>query len=157
MTRFTAAAIAALLLASAPAFAQTKPAPQPQTPPRAQPAEPGSEAWLRQRGETYSAASDAEQDPVEVAVTEKLNSGIVANNDAAERAEAEAAATWEADNARWREESARSSTARAQWEADVAAANAARARYERERAAWEAEVAACRASGRVCVTEAPKY
>jgi len=160
MTRFTLATVAALLVASAPALAQTGPAPfqaQTQAQPRPQLPEPGSEAWLRQRGESYSAAPDAEQDPAEVAVTEKLNSAIVANNDAAERAEAESAATHEAASARWREETARISTARAQWEADVAAANAARARYERDRAAWEADVAACRARGRVCLTEAPRY
>lgn len=155
MTRFTFATVAALLLASTPALAQTKPVSPPQT--QAQPPEPGSEAWLRQRGESYSAASDAEQDPAEVAMTERLNTEIVAGNDAAERAEAESTATYEAENARWLEDSARTNTARVQWEADVAAAEAARARYERERAAWEAEVAACRASGRVCLTVAPKY
>lgn len=166
MTRSTLAAVAALLLASAPGLAQGKPgAPQtrapaqsqPQTPPQVLMPEPGSEAWLRQRGETYSAAPDAEQDPAEVIMTGKLNSQIVANNNAVERAEAESAAAYEAENARWREDSARISTARAQWEADVAASDAARARYERDRAAWEAEVAACRANGRVCLVDAPKY
>jgi hypothetical protein len=139
-------------------MAQTKPGPSPQavTPAQAPLPAPGSDAWLLQRGETYSAASDAEQDPAEVAETEKLNSAIIANNDAAARTEAEAAAAHEAERARWQQEAARSSTARAQWEADAAAAAAARARYERERAAWEASVAACRASGRVCLTNTEK-
>lgn len=156
MTRLIFTAATALLLAAAPVFAQTIP---PQTPRVQAPAEPapGSQEWLRLRGESYSAAPDAEQNPAEVAATIKLNAEVAARNDAAERMEIEGTAAYEAENARWREETARLETQRAQWEADKAAADAARARYERERAAWEAEVAACRRSGRVCVTSAPNY
>ncbi|MGZ9100916.1 MAG: cell wall hydrolase [Brevundimonas sp.] len=173
MTRFALAATTALLLAAAPVLAQTTPPqttpPQTtgskasgltpaQTPAQTGAPEPGSEAWLRLRGESYSAASDAEQDPDEVAATIQLNAQIAARNAAAERSEIEGAAAFEAENARWRAEAARLETQRAQWEADVAAADAARARYERERAAWEAEMAACQRSGRTCITTAPpKY
>lgn len=157
MTRLALAAAALLMLAASPAAAQTTP-PQamPQTP-KTGPA-PGSEEWLRLRGESYSAAADAEQDPAEVAATARLNAAIVARNEAAERSETEGAAAWEAEDARWRAETARLETQRAQWEADAAAAEAARARYERDRAAWEAEIEACERSGRVCVvTPAPKH
>jgi uncharacterized small protein (DUF1192 family) len=172
MTRFALAATTALILAASPAVAQTT-APQTtapqaagskasgltpaQSPARTAAAEPGSEAWLRQRGETYSAASEAQQDPAEVAATAELNARIAARNAAAERTESESLAVFEAESARWRTEAARLETERAQWEADVAAANAARARYEREHAAWEAEMAACRRAGRVCLTAAPQY
>ena len=160
MSRFALAAMTALLLAGAPVLAQTasqKAAP----PPAAEKGavsnpEPGSEEWLRLRGESYSAASEAEQDPAEVAATAQLNAQIAARNAAAERLESEGAAAFEAENERWRAETARLETERAQWEADVAAADAARARYERERAAWEAEMAACQRSGRTCLTSAPK-
>lgn len=160
MTRFIPAAAAVLLLAAAPSLAQTT-APQAAvkttTPPvaSASPA-PGSEAWLRLRGESYSAAPDAEQDPAEVAATIQLNAGVAARNDAAERQEREATAAWEAEQARWRAETARIETERAQWEADTAAAEAARLRYERDHAAWEAEVAACQRTGR-CLAPPPKY
>lgn len=164
MTRFILAASAALALAALPAIAQTTP-PQkptastavPQATSQADPA-PGSEAWLRMRGESYSAAPDSAQDPAELEATAKLNAAIAARNAAAEQAEAEnarAAEAYEADNARWREENARINTARAQWEADQAAADAARARWERERAAWEAEVAACERAGRRPCAPAP--
>jgi hypothetical protein len=172
MTRFALAATTALILAASPAVAQTT-APQTtapqaagskasdltpaQSPARTAATELGSEAWLRQRGETYSAASEAQQDPAEVAATAELNARIAARNAAAERAESESFAVFEAESARWRTEAARLETERAQWEADVAAANAARARYEREHAAWEAEMAACRRAGRVCLTAAPQY
>lgn len=159
MIRFTLAAGAALLLAAAPVLAQTT-APQATVPAKAPSASvtPGSEEWLRQRGESYHQASDAEQNPAEVAETIRLNAGIAARNAAAERAEAEGAAAFERQSAQWREEIARLETRRAQYEADLAAANAARAAYERERAAWEAEVAACERARRVCVTTPPaKY
>ena len=157
MTRFTLAAVATLLLAAAPVVAQTKP-PQPSDKTAAATSDPtpGSEEWLRLRGESYSAASDAEQDPAEVAATIRLNAEIAARNDAAERSEIEGTAAWQAEDARWRAETARLETQRAQWEADAAAAEAARLRYERERAAWEAEVAACERTGR-CLAPAPKY
>ena len=158
MTRFTLAAVAALLLAAAPVVAQTKP-PQPSDKTAAATSDPtpGSEEWLRLRGESYSAASDAEQDPAEVAATIRLNAEIAARNDAAERSEIEGTAAWQAEDARWRAETARLETQRAQWEADAAAAEAARLRYERD-PAWEAEIEACERSARVCVVAAPpKY
>lgn len=167
MTRFTPAALAVLLLVAAPAVAQTTRPQAPlqgKTPPRtttsvapAASATPGSEEWLRLRGESYSAAPEAEQDPAEVAATIRLNAEIAARNAAAERREAEGAAAWQAEDARWRAEIARLETQRAQWEADAAAAEAARLRYQRERAAWAAEVAACERSPRSCVTRAPGY
>ncbi|WP_332659203.1 hypothetical protein [Brevundimonas sp.] len=159
MTRFTLAAVGALLLAAAPVLAQTT-APQAAVSGkvRTSTAPAGSEEWLRQRGESYSAAPDAEQDPAEVAETIRLNAGIAARNAAAERAEAEGAATYERESAQWRAETARLETQRAQYEADLAASNAARAAYERAHAAWEAEVAACERARRVCVTTPPaKY
>ena len=159
MTRLTIAAVGALLLATAPVLAQTT-APQATVSAKVQPASApaGSEEWLRQRGESYSAAADSEQDPAEVAETIRLNAGIAARNAAAEQAEAESTATFERESARWREETARIETQRVQYEADLAAANAARAAYERAHAAWEAEVAACERARRVCVTSPPaKY
>lgn len=163
MTRFTLAAVTALLLAAAPVVAQTTP-PQvqatgkttAQTAPAAAPT-PGSEEWLRLRGESYSAAPEAEQDPAEVAETVRLNAEIAARNNAAERQEIEGAAAWQAADTRWRAETAKLETERAQWEADNAASEAARLRYERERAAWAAEVAACERSPRSCVTRSPGY
>lgn len=167
MIRFTPAALAMLILAAAPVLAQTT---RPQAPvqrttsqqttapaaPTPSPA-PGSDEWLRLRGESYSAAPEAEQDPAEVAETIRLNAEIAARNNAAERREIEGTAAWQAEDARWRADTARLETQRAQWEADAAAAEAARLRYERERAAWAAEVAACERSPRSCVTSAPKY
>lgn len=140
MRRITLAGLAAMSALAAPAFALAGP-----------PQEPGSQDWLRMRGETYHRAPDSEQNPAEVAATVRLNAEVAATNDAAAKAEMEAQAAYEASNARWRAEAAAAETARAQWEADAAAASAAQARYERERAAWEAEMARCRASGRVCV------
>lgn len=164
--RLSLTCLAALMLAVGPVAAQTaKPtATTPATPrtaptapqaPAAMPA-PGSDEWLRLRGETYHSAPESAQDPAELSATAKLNEGIAARNAAAEEAEAREQARFDSESQRWREEAARTSTARAQWEADVAAADAARARYERERAAWEAEVAACRASGRTCITPTPR-
>lgn len=158
MIRFTFAAGAALVLAAAPVIAQT-------TSPHASvsgksssaSASPGSEEWLRQRGESYSAAPDAEQNPTEVAETVRLNAEIVARNAAADQAESEATATYERQSALWREETARLETQRVQYEADLATANSARAAWERARTAWEAEVAACERARRVCVTTVPKY
>lgn len=148
MTRQTLIAAAALTMAAAPVLAQNAPAP-------ANP-EPGSEAWLRMRGEMYSRAPDSEQNPAEVAATARLNAEIAARNASAEEAEAEAAASFEQSNARWREETARVETERAQWEANAAAAKAAQAQYERDRAAWEAQIEACRRAGRVCIVPPPR-
>lgn len=116
---------------------------------------PGSEEWLRLRGEQYNRAPDSEQNPAEVAATAQLNAEIAARNAAAAEAEAQGNADFEERNAQWRAETARLETERAQWEANNAAAVAARARWERDNAAWEAEMAACRASGRVCLAPAP--
>ncbi|MBF0664564.1 MAG: cell wall hydrolase [Brevundimonas sp.] len=147
MIRPTLIAAAAVVLAAAPVLAQTAPPPAD--------AEPGSEAWLRQRGEMYRRAPDSEQDPAEVAATARLNAEIAARNSAAAETDAEAAVSFEQRNAEWRAETARLETERAQWEANASAANAAQARWERDLAAWEAEVAACRRAGRVCITPPP--
>lgn len=149
MIRLSLTAALALTLAAAPVLAQTAPSPAG--------AQPGSEEWLRLRGEMYNRAPDAEQDPAEVAATARLNAEIAARNAAAAEAETEAMASFEDRNAAWRAETARLETERVQWEANAAAAAAAQARWERERAAWEAEMAACRRSGRVCVTAPPRY
>jgi hypothetical protein len=87
MIRFTPVALAVLTLAAAPALAQTtrpqapvqRTTPPQITPPAAPAASPapGSEEWLRLRGETYRAAPEAEQDPAEVAETSRLNAAIV--------------------------------------------------------------------------------
>ena len=148
MIRLTLTAAAALAIAAPSVLAQT--------PPPAN-AEPGSQEWLRLRGEMYSRAPDSEQDPAEVAATARLNAEIAARNAAAAEAETDASASFEERNAQWRAETARLETERAHWEANVAAANAARAQWERDNAAWEAEMEACRRSGRVCLTPPPKY
>jgi hypothetical protein len=147
MIRLTLTAAVALTLAAAPVLAQTAPSPTG--------AQPGSEEWLRLRGEMYNRAPDSEQDPAEVAATARLNAEIAARNAAAAEAESEATASWEERNAAWRAETARLETERVQWEANAAAAAAAQARWERETAAWEAEMAACRRAGRICVTTPP--
>lgn len=153
MIRPTLSAAVALMLAAAPlgAFAAAQTPPPPKTPV----AEPGSAEWLQQRGEIYGRASDAEQDPAELAATARLNAEIAARTAAAAEEEAAAAAAFEKQNAQWREETARLETERAQWEANAAAANAAREQWERDNAAWEAEMAACRRSGRVCLASPP--
>lgn len=163
MTRFALSAVTALLLAATPVVAQTTQAQVPvtgkpgaTTAPATAPT-PGSEEWLRLRGESYSAAPEAAQDPAEVAETVRLNAEIAARNNAAERSEIEGAAAWQAADSRWRAETAKLETQRAQWEADSAAAEAARLSYERERAAWAAEVAACERNPRSCVARSPGY
>lgn len=147
MIRLTLTAAVALTLAAVPVLAQTAPSPTG--------VQPGSEEWLRLRGEMYNRAPDSEQDPAEVAATARLNAEIAARNAAAAEAETEALASFEDSNAAWRAETARLETERVQWEANAAAANAAQAQWERERAAWEAEMAACRRAGRVCVSAPP--
>ena len=150
--RLGLACMAALMLAAAPAVAQTaKPVAEPQATAPA----PGSDEWLRQRGETYHSAPESAQDPAEISATAKLNESIAARNAAAEQAEAADQARFDSETQRWQADSARSSTARVQWESDVAAANAAQAQWERDRAAWEREMAACRAAGRRCALPAP--
>ena len=157
MIRFTLTVGISLLLAAAPVLAQTTP-PQATVSAKVQSsnAAPGSEEWLRQRGESYSAAPDTQQNPTEVAETIRLNAAIAARNAAADQAEVAAVATYERESAQWREQTARLETQRVQYEADLTAANSARDAWERARAAWEAEVAACERARRVCVTTAPK-
>ena len=116
---------------------------------------PGSEAWLRLKGETNRQAPDSRQDPAELAATARLNAEIAARNQAAAEAEAEAQVSWEQAEAERREQAARLATERAQWEAANEANLAAQAQWERDNAAWEARMAACRAAGRVCVTPNP--
>lgn len=157
MIRIALTCIAALTLAAAPALAQTlAQAAKPATEPQATTPTPGSEEWLRLRGETYHSAPESAQDPAEVSATAKLNEGITARNAAAEQAEAADQARFDSENQRYLSDTARSNTARVQWESDVAAANAAQAQWERDRAAWEREMAACRAAGRRCALPAPQ-
>jgi len=144
-TALTAAAVAVLLAGSA--LAQTAPQPMPQDP-----QSPEMQAYLRARGEAYSRAPDAEQNPAEVATTAKLNATVAAHNDDAERSEQESQAAHDAAvadiDARTRDEDARYATARAEYEANVRAAEAARADYDRAMATWEGMIRACEASGR---------
>ena len=150
----TATAIALGLLAG-PSLAQTKPgmpAPAPRAAAPVAPAAasptPGSEEWLRQRGESYHSAPESEQDPAEVATTAKLNAEIAARNEAAAALERDERAGQSRAQANYEEDVADAERAQRQWEADTAAAQA---RYERERAAYEAAVQACeRAGGRNC-------
>lgn len=139
MIRTTLTAAVALALAAVPALAQSAGSPT-----------PGSEEWLRLRGEQYHRAPDSKQNPAEVAATARLNAEIAARNAAADEADAQARAAYEQANARWREESARAEAQRSQWQADSTASGSAQAQWARDHAAWEAEMAACRAAGRVC-------
>lgn len=149
MIRITLTTAMVLGLAAAPLAAQTAPPSQ-----QASPA-PGSEEWLRLKGETNRQAPDSKQIPAEVVETARLNAEVAARNAAAAEAEVEAGAAFEQQNANWRAETGRLEAERSQWEARNAAAAAARAQWERDNAAWEAEMAACRASGRVCAIPAP--
>ena len=114
MIRLTLTAAMVLGLA-APVAAQTAPSPQ------ASPT-PGSEAWLRLKGETNRQAPDSRQIPAEVAETARLNAEITARNTAAAEAEARAQAEYEEANAAWRAEVARLEAERARWEAGNTAA-----------------------------------
>jgi hypothetical protein len=144
----TAALVAAVL--GTPALAQQArpiPAPAQSSAPADTPV-PGSEEWERQRGETYRAVPDSRQDPAEVAATITLNAGIVAQNEAAAKAEAATIAANDAVREAWLAESA-------QIEADnarIAAENAAaQERYQRDMALYEQSVRACeQAGGRNC-------
>lgn len=134
------ALVAALTLATATgAFAQSASSPSQTL---------DMQAYLKARGESYSRAPDAQQNPAEVAETARLNAGIVAGNEAADRTDAENGAAQQAAEARWREETARTETQRAQWDADKAAADAASAEHQRAMATWESLIRACEASGR---------
>ena len=112
MIRITLTAAMVLGLAAAPVAAQTAPSPQ------ASPT-PGSEAWLRLKGETNRQAPDSRQIPAEVAETARLNAEITARNTAAAEAEARAQAEYEEANAAGR---ARPRAGRARWEAGNTAA-----------------------------------
>lgn len=152
MIRFALGAGLALLLTT-PALAwTTRQQATVASPPAPVSAPVGSEAWLRQRGETYRAPAESAQDPEEVAETSRLNAEAATRSAAEIQAGAEAL---ERQTAQWREEAARAETQRAQYEADLATANAAQAAYERAQAAWRAELAACERAGRVCVTAPP--
>ncbi|NJC40387.1 Skp family chaperone for outer membrane proteins [Brevundimonas alba] len=153
MTRPSLIAAAALTLAAAPVFAQSA---QQTASASAGSVQPGSQEWLRVRGEMYNRAPDSEQNPAEVEATARLNAEIAARNAAAEQSEMDGQSAYEQENARWQAETSKIETQRAQWEADTAAADAARAQWERDRAAWEAEMDACRRSGRVCISAPPQ-
>ena len=143
---------AALALMAGAALAQT-PAPQaaPQTAAPAATSTLTLDATLRAKGEQYQRAPDAEQNPVELNVTQRLNADVAARNEAAGRQDA-AAAT---------EQEAVASSERAQYRADVAATEAENAdraaearavaafnaeqrdRYEKAMADWRATMRAC--------------
>lgn len=109
---------------------------------------PGSEEWLRQRGEAYHSAPESAQDPAEVEATGRLNADIVARNEAAAGLESEEQGEYERAEARYRQDLVEAEEARRRWEAETAAAEA---RWRRDRAAWEARVRACeQAGGRNC-------
>jgi len=101
---------------------------------------------LRQRGETYRRASDAQQSPEEVRTTSALNAEVAAQSALIDNADAAALAEYDAVQSREREEAA---AAQARYEGERQAADEARLRYERDRAAWEATVAACQRGDRV--------
>lgn len=149
-TPITALALATLLSISAlPATAQqTKPAPSPAT---AAP-EPGSEAWLRQRGETYHPAPDSRQDPKEQLETSRLNAAVAEHNAQADQADADNAARHAEETEQWRLERDRIDAENARAAAAYATAVAAAEAENRRRiAAYEAAVAECeRAGGRNC-------
>ena len=143
---------AALALMAGAALAQT---PAPQTAPQtAAPATTSTltlDATLRAKGEQYHRAPDAEQNPAELNVTQRLNADVAARNEAADRQDA-AAAT---------EQEAAASSERAQYRADVTATEAENAdraaearavaafnaeqrdRYEKAMADWRATMRAC--------------
>ena len=156
MIRLTiSAAAASLVLVAVPSIAQT-PA---RTPPAAQAAPtPGTEAWLRWKGETNGPAPDSKQNPAELQATARLNAEIAARNAAADRQEATDAAAYQAalSAAGPAEDPAAAEARRAQWEADKAASEAAHAQYERDRAAWEARMAECRRDPRRTCTPQPR-
>ena len=153
MSRSFTTIAAALVLGAAlglPALAQqAKPAPAPVqgTVPADSPV-PGSEEWDRQRGETYRPVPDSRQNPAELAATTKLNAGIVARNEEAERAEAEIIASNDAAQENWQAETARIEADNARIAAENAAAQD---RYQRDMALYEQSVRACeQAGGRNC-------
>lgn len=127
------------------------PAPAPKAPPTQSGSvapEPGSEEWLRQRGESYHSAPESAQDPAEVEATGRLNAEIVASNAAAASLESEEQAEYDRAQANYQEDLADAEAAQRQWEADKAAADAAHAEWVRAREVWENMVRACERSGR---------
>lgn len=149
----TVLAAAALMSATGalPVMArQAKPAPPAAAPPPD--VERGSDAWLQQRGETYNAAPDSQQDPKEQAETSRLNAENAARNARADQTDADNAARFEEETAEWRAERDRieAESARAA-AAHATAVAAAEAENQRRIAAYEAAVAECeRAGGRNC-------
>lgn len=110
---------------------------------------PGSEEWDHQRGETYRAVPDNRQDPAELEITGKLNSGIIVQNEEAARREAEIIASNDAAQESWQAEVARIEADNARIEAEN---TAAQERYQRDMALYEQSVRACeQAGGRNCL------
>lgn len=149
-TPITALALATLLaLGALPATAQqTKPAP----PAASTAPEPGSEAWLRQRRETYHPAPDSRQDPKEQLETSRLNAAVADHNAQADQTDTDNAARYAEETEQWRAERDRIDAENARQAAAYATAVAAAEAENRRRiAAYEAAVAECeRAGGRDC-------
>lgn len=102
---------------------------------------------LEQKGETYHRAPDAEQDPAEMAETDRLNTDIAARNFEADQIDASARSVVASDEDAY-------SARMAAYDAEVARINADNAtreeaaamdrdRYAKEMADWRATVAAC--------------
>lgn len=126
------------LSVAAPAFAQSKTAPQPQE------ADPVAEA-LRNRGEAYRRAPDSAQTPEELRTTSALNAEIMDQNDLAEMEErarlsdyAKAQAEYQAELERVEAERLRIALEADEQEARY---KAERDAHARARADWEACVA----------------
>ncbi|CAN5263321.1 hypothetical protein BH10PSE2_BH10PSE2_15090 [soil metagenome] len=147
--RFTALAAAGLIAALAgPSWAQSDAAtallgaPQPQA---------GATASLEARGETYSRAPDAEQDPSEVDLTRRLNAEVAAQDALADAQERADQAQHAADVAEYKDASAdvAAENDRRGIDADINAQSRAeydvdqQVRYDRAMADWRATVAAC--------------
>lgn len=129
---FGAALIAAAFVAAVPAGAQEK------TP-------DSVTALLRAQGETYSRASDAEQNPVELRTTQALNAGIAASNDMAASQEDADIAAYNQAQAQYQADVSAAADAQARYDADVRAAADAQARYAASMELWRATVRACEA------------
>ncbi|MDB5421364.1 MAG: cell wall hydrolase [Brevundimonas sp.] len=143
---------AVLALMAGAALAQASPQTSPRTAPAASTVV--LDAQLRARGEAYHRAPDSSQNPVELTVTQRLNSDVAARNAAADRQDAttsarnaEDEAAYQADQAQYREDAAETQAENADRAADaraVAAFNAdQRARYEKAMADWRATMRAC--------------
>ncbi len=99
-------------------------------------------------GEADVQATDAEQDPEELRVTQALNAEITARNDLAANQERADQAAFEAGRARHEAEVAEALRRRLAWEEATRVAEEARRRWEADRARWEADVRACEAGDR---------